>query len=295
MSERLVVASYNLGNGTDARVLTDLRNLLTREGVDIIGTQETGDRATVVNVLARSEDVTLLRKPKGAPNRVALILEGLDVDNWGVFPLNPGREPIERTVAGNGAVVTINGRRRKRAEPKFIVWGDVEGIRIGDTHYIPSSAQRTKLPPRRWRHPLARGVYRTQVARTVEWFEQGGDVLLMDANGVPGYDLLAPLAEVADIYDAPSKKKPRRIDKVCIRKGSGISVEDVWAEDDVSSDHPAIIARLLLPTPRKAPKPPEARAAGLIRTKLIPDVERAAVAALLEAAAAGIEDGTVTP
>lgn len=289
MPDRLVIASYNVGNPRDDSVSRSIRRLIDREGVDILGLQEMGDRAGVAARLAADPNITVCRRRKGGANRVALILDAVKADHWDTVQINRGGEKIERTVAGNGE--TRNGF--KSAEAKFIVEAQItdDGPLVGDVHLIPSTANKTITG--KWRHPLAREVYKTQVAGCVAWFAAGGDVLVGDFNGTPDYGLLDPLRAVADCYSAPSRKKPRRIDQIYVRKGSGITVDEVHAVDDVSSDHPGIVAALVLPAEPARPtaKSPEARAAGLIRTKLIPTVERAPVAERLEAAAAWIETG----
>jgi hypothetical protein len=243
----LPVGGYNLGNVTTAQAVTSLRTLLEEFGIKVVGTCESGDQAAAMSKVDALPDTEVLRKAKGAPNRLALALSDLDLPEpleWGYFPLNPGHEEIERTVAGNGRVEDGH----KLAEPKFIIWVVINGVMVGMTHYIPSTAVRTRIT-RRYKHPDARGVYRVQVDRTVEWFESGGDVLLGDFNGTPTYDLLRPLRQVAHCHAPASRKKPRRIDHLYIRIGSGIEVVEgtLQAIDNLSSDHPAVIAQLKIP------------------------------------------------
>jgi hypothetical protein len=280
MPELLEVGGYNTGNGSLDRVTQDYSNIVNRIGLKVTGICEAGDRSRELERTDKLPDVRILRAAKGAPNRLGLILSDIDdarVEDWGYFPLNPGHEDIERTVAG-GADGT--------AEPKFIVWVVIDGVMIGMTHFIPSTAVRTRVT-RRWKHPDARLVYAVQVARTVEWFKSGGDVLLGDMNGTPDYDMLRPIRQVAKCYAPDSRKKPRRIDHMYVRHESDVQVVPgtVLAVDDgLSSDHPLVKASLILPA-QSTLKPANIRAAEIIERRA-ESVPRQDVRAELLAAAA---------
>jgi hypothetical protein len=247
MPELLEVGGYNTGNGSLDRVTQDYSNIVNRIGLKVTGICEAGDRSRELERTDKLPDVRILRAAKGAPNRLGLILSDIDdarVEDWGYFPLNPGHEDIERTVAG-GADGT--------AEPKFIVWVVIDGVMIGMTHFIPSTAVRTRVT-RRWKHPDARLVYAVQVARTVEWFKSGGDVLLGDMNGSPDYDIQ-------------------------VVPGTVLAVDD-----GLSSDHPLVKASLILPA-QSTLKPANIRAAEIIERRA-ESVPRQDVRAELLAAAA---------
>lgn len=271
---RLPIGTYNNGNARDAVLLKDWNRLLDRHPVALYGCQETADRDAVMSAL----EAEVLRLKGDSRGRLALVLDGgIDYADWGYWMLNVGGERVEKTVAGSA-----DGT----AERKYILWADVHDTLIGTTHLIPSTARRTPLGA--WKHPMAREVYKTQVAGCVEWFANGGDVLMGDMNGEPDYSLLEPLRQVAACYSLPTYGDDREIDHIWIRNGSGLMIEDLLALTGYSSDHKPLVATLVIPVT----VPPNVRAARRIR-RAAQDPMMPAVREEMLNAAQALEDGRV--
>lgn len=215
------VTSYNAGNASDKRVRDDAERLAARRPV-VIGWQEVADRGPILRNLSGYACVQLHTEPNAA--HVALsIRDDLPYTNVRLKALNR-LTWVGRLVAG--------ARKSGKSKAKYVLSARVDGDEWGDTHLVPSWTRK--------RCVLARRLAKKQVKGCVEWFQAGGDVLVMDGNGPADHKVFAPLRKVAVPY-ARGKSHGIERDIVWVRKGAAAHVV-VRALDGYSSDHPPVEA-----------------------------------------------------
>jgi hypothetical protein len=228
------VITYNAGNASAARVTTDYANLAARDP-DVIGSQEVTDRAHIIAHVPGMTGIQLHSHPNSA--HVALnIRDGLPFSDVQLKKLN-NLTWVGRLVAG--------ARKSGKSKIKYILSALVGGRRVGVTHLVPSWTRKRCI--------LARRLARKQVAGCVEWFNAGGDVLMMDGNGPANHPVFAPLRKVAVPY-AKGKSHGIERDIIWVRKGAATHV-DVRALSGYSSDHKPVVADITWAA-KPAPKPP---------------------------------------
>jgi N-acetyl-anhydromuramyl-L-alanine amidase AmpD len=240
--------TYNAGNATAAKVTHDYEQLAALD-VDVIGSQEVSDRGSIIAHAPGMTGIQLRTKPNSA--HVALnVRDGLTVAGVDLKPLNK-LTWVGRLVAG--------ARKSGKSKAKYILSALVDGRRIGVTHLVPSWTKKRCI--------LARRLARKQVAGCVEWFNAGGQVLMMDGNGPATHKVFAPLRKVAVPY-ARGKSHGIERDIIWVAKDAAADV-DVEALSGYSSDHPPVEADVAwkttaptpkptpAPKPKPAPKPPK--------------------------------------
>jgi len=231
-------ATYNVGSARNRRVFRDLVRLLKTEQPILLGLNEVGDRADILErftaFVRRRKPVTPHERAKAAAEATgyvllrddsqqssghvaALVRPDVRVDHWRIIKISDATDVGRRTAGA---------RKDGRAEAKYLleVALSIAGEKriAGVIHFVPSAMKRGNT--------RTRELYAVQVERVADWFHrhqkqaEAADkigktprwpIVLGDGNAALNKPrerkLLRPLEKVAALY-AKASHKLRAID-----------------------------------------------------------------------------------
>jgi endonuclease/exonuclease/phosphatase family protein len=239
------VATYNIGDGPDAKKVASLRKLADEKKVTVIGLQEASDRKDVFARFIALRPAWSVYQPKAAGGPAVPIL--WDHSVWRLIKSRSVLAVPKRFLGPKGAGPTSSKAKRinillleRRGK------GRPHRLRVFNTHLIPS-ARRTDLSAQekanRRRH------VRDHVAALAREIGPASKPVAVavtgDFNGPGGWDLLTPLKDIGLTGFSPKPThKTEALDHVLAR---GLTLKR-FVRVHVASDHWSVM-RVLAPTP----------------------------------------------